>query len=207
VVTELGAKADPDIARITVDGRPIDLHPSKVYILLHKPRGYTSTRKDPHAQRVVSDLIQGVDQALYPVGRLDVESEGLIILTNDGDFTFKMTHPSHHVPKTYRVEAGGMVTQETIEALSRGVLLEDGMTHPAKATLVALNVAYQLSVVDITLTEGRKRQVRRMFEAVGHEVTRLVRTKIGDLTVGALRPGEWRFLTPDEVQSLLKMAE
>lgn len=206
VVTEPGVKADPDRDVITVDGKPIDLHPQMVYVLLNKPRGYTSTRRDPHAPRVVTDMVKDVGVPLYPVGRLDVDTEGLLILTNDGDFTFKMTHPRHQVPKTYRAEVVGLVSQDILKHMARGVLLEDGMTNPAKVHMVALNTARQSSIVDITITEGRNRQVRRMFETVGHPVARLTRMSIGNLSIGKLKPGEWRFLTPKEVEGLLSIA-
>ena len=206
VVTQLGAKADPEHSSITVDDKPIDLHPTLIYVLLHKPTGYTSTRRDPHAARLVTELVKDIGVNLYPVGRLDVDSEGLLILTNDGDFAFKMTHPKHQVTKTYRVEARGLVTQEILRQLSRGIILEDGLTAPAKTALIALNTARQTSIVDITIREGRNRQVRRMFEAVGHPVVRLIRMKIGDLSIGKLKPGEWRFLTHEEVESLLAAA-
>ena len=207
IITQLGAKVDPDRATITVDGRPVDLHPVKVYVLLNKPKGYTSTRRDPHALRVVTDLVKDAGMPLFPVGRLDVDTEGLLILTNDGEFAFKMTHPRHQVSKTYRAEVSGLVTQDTLGHLARGIILEDGPTAPAKLTLVALNTARRTSVVDIAITEGRKRQVRRMFEAVGHPVIRLVRTQIADITVGKLKPGESRFLTREEVDSLLSLAQ
>ena len=207
VTTQLGSTADPDTAVITVDGERIDLHPDKVYVLLNKPRGYTSTRQDPHAPRVVTDLVKDAGGNLYPVGRLDVDTSGLLILTNDGDFTYKMTHPSHHVPKTYRAEVFGLIAQETLDELASGVLLEDGMTAKAKVELATLHTAKNTSVVDITIIEGRKRQVRRMFETVGHPVLRLARIRVGKLTTGKLQPGEWRFLTPQEVKGLLALAE
>lgn len=206
IVTELGTKADPDTCEITVDGKPINFHPEKVYVLLNKPRGYTSTRRDPHATRVVTDLVKGVNANLYPVGRLDVDTEGLLILTNDGDFAFKMTHPRHKVPKTYRVVVRGHITDEALEQLSKGVLLEDGMTLPAKVKLIGINTAKHESIVEIVITEGRKRQVRRMFDAVGYPVLRLIRTKIGPISLGRLKPGEWRFLNPDEVKALMATA-
>jgi len=206
VVTQLGAKADPECAVISVDGKPVELHPRKVYVVLNKPRGYTSTRRDPHAARVVTDLVKDAGASLYPVGRLDADSEGLLILTNDGDFALRMTHPRHKVPKTYRVEVRGLVAEDTLLHLARGIVLEDGMTAPAKLRLIALNTTRHASIVDITIREGRKRQVRRMFEAVGHPVIRLSRTALGNLKVGKLKPGEWRFLTQQEVESLLALA-
>jgi pseudouridine synthase len=205
-VTQLGAKADPECSNIAVDGRPIDLHPRRVYVVLSKPRGYASTRRDPHAPRVVTDLVKDAGASLYPVGRLDVDTEGLLILTNDGDFALRMTHPRHKVSKTYRVEVRGLVGQDTLLHLTRGVVLEDGMTAPAKLRLIALNTARHTSIVDITIREGRKRQVRRVFEAVGHPVTRLSRTALGNLKLGKLKPGEWRFLTAPEVEGLLALA-
>jgi 23S rRNA pseudouridine2605 synthase len=206
VMSELGTKADPDVDTICVDGQPINLHPEKIYILLNKPRGYTSTREDPHAPRVVIDLVRDIDTHVYPVGRLDVDTEGMLLLTNDGDFAMKVTHPKHKIPKTYRVEARGLVSQEILAILARGIMLEDGFTAPAKTKVIGLNTARQSSTVDITITEGRKRQVRRMFETVGHPVVRLTRTKIGNLTLGKLKPGEWRFLAPEEVDALVNMA-
>ncbi len=205
VVSQLGSKADPDVSMICVDGKPIDVHPKKIYVLLNKPSGYTSTRRDPHANRVVTDLVKDVSTSLYPVGRLDVNTEGMLIMTNDGDFAAKVTHPRHKVPKTYRTELRGLVSQEVLSLLSRGIMLEDGLTAPAKTKPVGMNTARQTSVVDITITEGRKRQVRRMFETVGHPVMKLTRIKIGDLTLGNLKPGEWRFMTADEVRGILDM--
>lgn len=206
VVTELGTKADPDRDTIEVDSKQVNLRPGKVYVLLNKPRGYASTRHDPHAHRTVMDLVKDVGASLYPVGRLDVDTEGLLILTNDGDFAFKMTHPRHRVPKTYRAEVRGMVSQETISHLSRGVLLEDGLTGKAQVELEALHTARQTSVVNISITEGRKRQVRRMLDEVGHPVVKLSRTKLGGITLGRLKPGEWRFLNQREIEDLLTLA-
>lgn len=205
-VTELGTKVDADKATITVDGKRINLHPEKVYILLNKPRGYTSTTWDPHAHRVVTDLVKDVGVTVYPVGRLDVDTDGLLILTNDGDFTFRMAHPRHQVPKTYRAEVRGPVSRETVGHLATGVILEDGLTAPAQVSLCALNTARQTSILEIVIHEGRKRQIRRMFDTVGHPVVRLTRTRIGNLSLSKLRPGEWRFLKPEEVEGLLAIA-
>lgn len=131
------------------------MHPKKVYILLNKPRGYTCTRRDPHAAKVITDLVRDVDIAVYPVGRLDVETEGAIILTNDGDFAFKITHPKFKVPKTYRVEVKGLITQDAINQLKKGVKLDDGTTQPAQIKKVALNTARHTSTVDIVIHEGK----------------------------------------------------
>ncbi len=206
VVTELWTKVDPDEVTLSVDGKPIALHPEKVYVLLNKPRGYTSTTQDPHAKRVIVDLVKDIGASLYPVGRLDVDTEGLLILTNDGDFTYKMTHPSHQVPKTYRADVRGLVAEQTAHHLATGVVLDDGITAPAKVRLIGVNTLRETSVIELTIHEGRKRQIRRMLDTVGHPVIRLTRIKLGNLTVGDLRPGEWRFLKPEEVEELLSMA-
>lgn len=206
VITELWTKVDPEQVTVAVDGRPVSMYPEKVYVLLNKPRGYTSTTHDPHAKRVVTDLVKDVGVSLYPVGRLDVDTEGLLILTNDGDFTHKMTHPSHQIPKTYRADVRGLVAEETAHHLATGVVLDDGITAPAKVRLLGVNTARETSVIELTIHEGRKRQIRRMLDTVGHPVIRLTRTKIGGLTVGNLRPGEWRFLRPGEVGELLGLA-
>jgi len=206
VITELGAKADPEESVITVDGRPVNLRPEKVYILLNKPRGCTSTTRDPHARHVVTDLVRSIETPIYPVGRLDVDTEGLLILTNDGDFTYKMTHPSHQVPKTYRAEVRGLVAEQTANHLATGIVLDDGITAPAEVRIVSANTVKGTSVIEVTIHEGRKRQVRRMLDTVGHPVIRLTRTKIGDLKAGSLRPGEWRLLKPAEVRALTDSA-
>lgn len=191
---------------VKLDGALVDMHPEFVYILLNKPRGYTSTRRDPFAKRLITDLVQIAGKQVYPVGRLDVDTEGLIILTNDGDFAFRMTHPKHHVNKTYQVEALGVVPQEALDQLSSGIMLDDGLTAPAKASLRALNTVRNTSIVDITISEGRKRQIRRMFLEIGHPVIRLTRTIIGKVMLGRLKPGEWRFLAKDEVDGLILLS-
>jgi len=206
VVTELWTKVEPENVTISVDGKPVSLHPEKVYVLLNKPKGYTSTTQDPHAKRVIVDLVKDIDAPLYPVGRLDVDTEGLLILTNDGDFTYKMTHPSHQVPKTYRADVRGLVAEQTAHHLATGVVLDDGITAPARVRLIGVNTLRETSVIELTIHEGRKRQIRRMLDTVGHPVIRLTRIKLGNLTVGNLRPGEWRFLKPEEVEELLAMA-
>ncbi|MHB1456038.1 MAG: pseudouridine synthase [Armatimonadota bacterium] len=206
-ITQLGAKADPEIDVVALDGKPVDMHPEYVYILLNKPRGYTSTRRDPFAKRLITDLVQIAGKQVYPVGRLDVDTEGMIILTNDGDFAFRMTHPKHHVTKRYQVEALGVIPQDALDQLSKGVLLDDGLTAPAITSLRAINTARNTSIVDITITEGRKRQIRRMFFEVGHPLIRLTRTSIGKVLLGRLKPGEWRFLSKDETDGLILLSQ
>lgn len=152
----------------------------------------------------MTELIKDVPVPLHPVGRLDVDSEGLLILTNDGEFTYTLTHPKHVVPKTYVATVLGIVTFSTVRQLGQGVELEDGKTSPAKARLVRTDPPSKTSVVELTITEGRKRQIRRMFQAVGHRVVKLVRVKIDGIELGRLNPGTWRNLTEQEVERLKK---
>ena len=207
VVTKLGAKADPDEDAITLDGKPVGPAQEHVYVLLNKPVGYTSTRSDPHATKTVMQLVKGVDAFVYPVGRLDVDTSGLLILTNDGDLTKLLTHPSHEIEKTYVAVVRGRIPAAALRQLERGVELEDGQTAPAKARLLGFKVATDESTMELVIHEGRKRQVRRMFAAVGFPVIRLARARIGDLELGGLKEGEYRFLTKREVVSLRKLAQ
>jgi len=207
IVAQLGAKVDPEKSTLAVDGRPIDAFPEKVYVALNKPRGYTSTRSDPHAKRTILELLKGVSAPVYPVGRLDVDSEGLLILTNDGDFTYNLTHPSHEIPKTYVANVRGQITPNDLRALRDGITLEDGKTAPAKVRLIDYDRRKAVTRVELTIHEGRKRQVRRMFAALNRPVQKLVRTRIGNVSTGSLEPGQWRSLTDDEVASLLKAAQ
>ncbi len=206
IVTQLGTKADPNKDKIAVDGKPIARAEAKVYILLNKPIGYTSTRSDPHAEKTVLDLMKGVKAFLYPVGRLDVDSAGLLILTNDGDFTKLLTHPSHEVEKTYIAVVRGRIRASELTALERGIELEDGVTAPARTRLIAYSQDANTSTVEIVIHEGRKRQVRRMFDVVGHRVERLTRTQVGNLDLRGIREGEFRPLTKKEVSELKKLA-
>src|SRR5687767_11151402 len=207
VVTEPGAKADPDKDDIRVDGKPLPKDVERVYLLLNKPTGYVSTVKDPHAERTVMQLVRGIGARVYPVGRLDVDSAGLLILTNDGEFTKLLTHPSHEVPKTYRAVVRGKVLQRTIEQLSKGIELEDGITAPADVQFVDFDSDNNASILDITLREGRNRQVRRMCLSVHHPVLALTRIRIGPVQLRGLPPGRWRKLHPAEVKQLTEMAE
>jgi len=206
VVTELGTKADPDKSTITVDGIPIKAVEESIYILLYKPVGYTSTRSDPHAEKTVLDLVKDIDAYLYPVGRLDVDTSGVLILTNDGDFTHLLTHPSHEISKTYLATVKGRITSSSISRLERGVKLEDGTTAPASARLVGYSSSQNTSNVEIIIHEGRKRQVRRMFENVGHEVEKLVRTRVGFIDLLGLDEGKYRHLSKKEVAQLRRLA-
>ena len=204
-VTTLGAKADPAADDIRVGGKPIKKE-SKLYYMLHKPKGVITSAKDPQGRKVVADYLPGVKERVYPVGRLDYDTEGLLLLTNDGEFANMLTHPSHHVPKTYHATVKGVPHGTALEKLAKGIQLEDGMTAPAEVDYHDVDPDSKQATISITIHEGRNRQVRRMFEAIGHPVTRLRRVKFGDLTLHGLPRGKFRPLHPKEVQSLLAEA-
>jgi 23S rRNA pseudouridine2605 synthase len=198
VVTQLGSKVGPS-DRIAVDGKPVDRAPHHTYILLNKPVGVLSTARDDRGRRTVVDLVD-TPERVYPVGRLDLDSEGLILLTNDGELAFRLLHPRHEIPREYRVWVTGTPTDEQIARLQSGVEIEGWTSGPA---VVRRQPGDALSVV---IHEGHKRQVRLMCHAVGLGVSRLVRVRLGRLTLGALKPGEWRELQPDEVAALASEA-
>jgi 23S rRNA pseudouridine2605 synthase len=205
VVTELGAKADPDKDHIKVDGKLINPKQPKTYLMLNKPAGCVTTMFDPEGRPTVTSLLKGVKTRVYPVGRLDYDTEGLLLLTNDGDFAFRVTHPSHELPKTYQVKIKGVLEDRQIENLEQGVFLKDGKTAPAKVK--KLRKEETNSWVEITIHEGRKRQVRRMIDHTGHSVIKLKRVRVGNLGLGDLPLGSFRHLTPDEVKALQDMAQ
>jgi len=199
-VAVLGRRVDPDVDRVEVDGVPIGTKPGLVYYLLNKPAGVVTTAHDPQGRPTVVQSVPD-EPRVYPVGRLDVTTEGLLLLTNDGDLAQRLTHPSHGVEKEYLAEvAGGRVSQGRIRALREGVELEDGMTAPAQVSQP------DPGVLRITIHEGRNRQVRRMCEAIGHPVERLVRVRIGTLQDRTLKPGEWRELDRQELKALIESA-
>ncbi|GMK37902.1 hypothetical protein PCCS19_09560 [Paenibacillus sp. CCS19] len=200
-VTTLGAKADPNEDVITVNGKPIETE-AKLYIMLNKPKGVITSASDPQGRKVVSDFLSGIKQRVYPIGRLDYDTEGLLLLTNDGEFANLLTHPKHHVPKTYLASVDGVPHGEKLDQLRKGVELEDGMTAPAEVEYQDIHPENKESTIRITIYEGRNRQVRRMFDAVGHPVTRLKRVKFGELGLQNLKRGGWRPLTPKEVAEL-----
>ncbi len=204
VVTQLGTRADPARDVIEVDGKRVRLPEKHTYILLHKPAGVVTTRHDPHAEHTVMHLLRDVDAPVYPVGRLDADTTGALLLTDDGELAYRLTHPRYGVPKTYLVEVRGEVRENAIQQLRQGVMLEDGVTAPAQAERVAYHPQRQTTTLRLTIHEGRKRQVKRMCQAVGHPVLRLHRERFGPLTLRDLPPGAWRHLTPDEVASLRK---
>jgi 23S rRNA pseudouridine2605 synthase len=185
--------------RITLDGKPLK-KTAKTYLLLYKPKGYLTTYGDPEGRPTVYDLIQDADSWLAPVGRLDLDTSGLLLLTNDTDFAERIMNPENKVPKTYLVKASTRLTEEQIEQLRRGVQLADGPTRPARVELVRHSAKY--TFLELTITEGRNRQVRRMVEAVESKVLKLVRTAIGDIRIGDLPIGRWRRLTAEELRAL-----
>lgn len=204
VVRELGTRADPASDDVRVDARRVRSPARRRYLLLYKPRGYVTTRSDPHGRPTVMDLLEGVREYVYPVGRLDYDSEGLLLLTNDGDLAARLTHPRHGIERVYEVRVRGVPDAHALERLSRGVALDGRRTAPAGVTLLATGRGERKdqAVVAITLREGRKRQVRQMCEAIGHPVVRLRRVRIGPITIGALKTGTFRELTPGELRKL-----
>ena len=205
-VTELGTKADPTQDIITVNGKPIR-NEKKVYLMLNKPKGVITSAADPEGRKIVTDYLKGIKERVYPVGRLDYDTEGLLLLTNDGEFANLLTHPKHHVPKTYWATVKGVPHGTELDKLKQGIMLEDGMTHPAEVEYKDVDTEKNESVISITIYEGRNRQVRRMFEAISHPVIRLKRISFGDLLLQNLKRGVYRHLTKDEVEGLIKMAK
>jgi 23S rRNA pseudouridine2605 synthase len=205
IVRELGTKVDPVRDHVKVDGKHLTAAQPFVYLMLNKPKNVMSTLDDPGGRATVKDFLHGVSIRVFPVGRLDFDSEGLMLLTNNGHLAQALLHPRYHVPKTYLIKVKGVLTDEVIRELERGVRLEDGMTGPAIVTKV--KKAEQNSWLEITIYEGRKHQVKRMLESVGHPVMRLMRVKMGPLSLGNLEPGEFRFLTDREANALRELVE
>ena len=198
VVTEMGTRVDADQDRIQVDGETLRLEPPPVYYMLNKPPGYISTARDDRGRRTVLDLVQ-VPERVYPVGRLDLESEGLVLLTNDGELTNLLTHPRYEHEKEYHVWVDGQPTDEALQRLRDGIELDDGV---ARADEIELIESGRRSHLRLVLHEGRKHIVRRMCEAIGHPVVRLVRVRMGPLRLGDLALGDYRPLTKNEVERL-----
>lgn len=194
-VAVLGRRVDAETAQILVDGAPVGVRPGLVYYLLNKPVGVVTTADDPQGRPVVVGLVPD-EPRVFPVGRLDLDTEGLLLLTNDGEIANRITHPSYGVEKEYVVHVEGSPTRSVLRQLREGVELEDGVTAPARVTPVEPNV------LRLVIHEGRNRQVRRMCDAVGHPVIRLVRTRIGPLADRSIRPGTWRHLETDELRAL-----
>jgi len=201
-VQTMGVKAEPATDDIRVDGRRIKAAERLRYILLNKPTGYVTTRSDPQRRPTVIDLVAGVREYIYPVGRLDYDSEGLLLLTNDGDLAARLTHPRHGVERTYEARVTGMPSREALDRLRKGVPLDGKRTRPAAVVLVNAGRRDRDGILQLTIREGRNRQVRRMCEAVGHPVQSLKRTRIGPIADRRLKPGQWRELSAAEVEKL-----
>jgi 23S rRNA pseudouridine2605 synthase len=204
VVTEQGTKADSGRDEIRVDGRLISCETESVYILLHKPRGVVTTLSDPQGRPIVTDLLGDITERVFPVGRLDYDSEGLLILTNDGNFSQRLQHPRYGIPKTYRVKVEGTPGKKEIQTLENGMDLSDGKFTPAEVCLEKKNPSS--AWLRMTIKDGRNRVIRRAFEALGHPVCRLVRVAVGDVTLDGVREGNWRRLTSAEIKRLLAQA-
>ncbi|MFJ7826208.1 pseudouridine synthase [Psychrobacillus sp. NPDC096623] len=205
VVTEQGIKvSDNDV--VEVEGVKLEKE-QKVYYLLYKPRGVISAVTDDKGRKTVTDLLPHVKERLYPVGRLDYETSGLLLLTNDGDFSYALTHPKYKVDKTYVARVKGLPLKEQLRPLERGIVLEDGKTAPARVKLLSSERKADKSIIEITIHEGKNRQVRRMFDAIGFPVQKLKREQFGFLTLHGLNAGEWRELTTHEVKQMRVLAE
>ena len=204
---KVGQKADPNRDRISIDGETLDTRGREktVYYMLYKPRGYLTAMSDDRGRKCVAELVADIPERVFPVGRLDMNSEGLLLFTNDGDFANSMTHPSHQVPKTYRVTVHSEVTAEQQVRLAEGVELDGVRTNPADVRIVTEEPGR--TVILITITEGRNREIRRMCEAVGLEVARLKRIAVGPVRVGMLKPGSYRELTAEELEALRRLAQ
>lgn len=205
-IIRLGTTADPRSDRILVDGRPLAVPKTPVYFLLHKPVGVVSTLKDPEGRPTVRDLLKDVRERVFPVGRLDYDSSGLLLLTNDGELTEHLLHPRYQIPRTYHAKVVATPSPETLQKLRDGVQLDDG-TKTAPASVKLLRITYRKAWLEITLQEGRNREVRRMCEAVGHRVDRLVRVRFGPLGLHDLPVGAYRPLTSVEVRTLKRLTE
>jgi 23S rRNA pseudouridine2605 synthase len=205
-VRELGTKADPAHDDIRVDGRRVSVVTRHRYLLLNKPRGYVTTRSDPQRRPTVIDLLRGVREYVYPVGRLDFDSEGLLLLTNDGDLAARLTHPRHGLPRVYEARVLGIPDAHDLDRLSRGIVLDGRRTEPADVRLLPHDRDAANATLAITIREGRNRQVRNMCDAIGHPVKHLKRVAIGPLRDPKLKAGQWRELSESEVERLRRAA-
>jgi len=203
VVKELGTRATWGLDRIEVDGQGIPEPAARLYLLLNKPFGYICSLKDPQGRPLVTDLLRDITQRVYPVGRLDFDTLGLLLFTNDGEWAYRMMHPRYQVPRTYKVTVAGKMTDEAVRLLRKGVHLEDGPSGRSRATMITRN--QRQSILRVTITQGKSRQVRRMLDTVGYNTVHLIRTGFGNLTLGDLKVGEYRHLETEEVVSLKKL--
>lgn len=204
IIKELGTKVDPFKDKISYNGKMVKLERKKVYYMLNKPKGYISTVKDDKGRKTVVDILSDVEERIFPIGRLDYNTEGLLLLTNDGDFMNKLLHPKYEIGKTYVAKIDGIINLDDLHKLADGVKLEDGKTAPADVYLDSINKTLKESRVEITIYEGKNRQVRRMFKALGYEVKALKRIAFAGLTLNKLKRGEYRKLTDNELLRLRK---
>jgi len=202
VVRELGTKAVWGRDQIQVDGQDIPVPPRKIYLMLNKPFGYLSSLDDPAGRPLVTDLIKDIPERIYPVGRLDFDSLGLLLMGNDGEWTYRLTHPRYQVPRTYKVTVRGDISGEALLSLKKGVMLDDGPSGPSNVSFIKKGAGK--SLLRMTIKQGKSRQVRRMFEAVGSEVIHLIRIGFGNLVLGDLKVGHYRHLESSEVAALMK---
>ena len=202
IITELGTKINPEKDKVTFEGKEVKKENKKVYILLNKPIGYVTTAEEQFGRDKVLDLVK-VKERIVPVGRLDMYTSGALILTNDGEFVYKVTHPKHEITKTYTVTIHGIITKQEIEQLSNGVKIDDYITKPAKVKILKTDEEKNISRIEITIHEGKNRQVRKMCEAIGKKVIALHRSKIGNIGVKDLKLGQWRYLKENEVKQLI----
>lgn len=201
VVTELGTKVDINKDKVRVDGKLIASQ-ENIYILMNKPKGVITSVKDDRGRKTVIDLLEGVSQRVYPVGRLDYNTEGVVLLTNDGELTNSLIHPKYKVYKTYIAKVQGIPSEDQLDLLRIGIKLEDGVTAPAKVNIQDIDPSHNITTFEITIHEGKNRQVRRMCDAIGYPVKNLKRIKFATLTLEGLRRGQYRLLSVDEVENL-----
>ncbi|SHH50208.1 pseudouridine synthase [Tepidibacter thalassicus] len=200
IIDELGVDIDINKDIVEVDGKKIYLKNKKVYIILNKPEGYVTTVKDQFNRKKVLDLVENIDERIYPIGRLDYETSGLLFLTNDGELTYKLTHPKHEITKTYIAKLKGIPNENKIKEFEKGLKIENYITAPAKFKI--LKKENGISICEIKIHEGKNRQVRKMCKAIGHPVLSLKRVSMGNIKLGNLKKGEWRYLTEDEIKYL-----
>ena len=202
LVTELAFNIDEEKDIVEIDGEQIGVEKNNVYIVLNKPEGYITTVKDQFDRPSVLDLVKDIDERVYPIGRLDYETSGLLLLTNDGDLTYKLTHPKHEVDKTYVARVKGKLTPDEIKMFKSGLKIEDYVTAPAKLKVIRYDEKTNVSLLEIKIHEGKNRQVRKMCKAINHPVLRLKRTAMGKIRIGECEIGKYRYLTEDEVKYL-----
>ncbi len=207
IVTVLGTKVDPQKDKVYVDKKPVHVREKFLYLLLYKPSSFITSVKDPQNRPTIMELIPEIRERVFPVGRLDLDTEGLLLLTNDGKLAYRLTHPKYKVNKRYLVETKGVPSFSKLKQLEEGVPLEDGMTYPAEVKLLKASRNKNRAVLEIEIHEGRKRQVKRMFNHIGFPVTKLKRTHLSFLNLEGLKKGQYRNLTDDEIQKLKEKVE